>query len=114
MWNSSRNIWSFVTRPRIRTRSPRRRASRSNACRALGLLDAAAATTLTRAVSLYQGLIQLLRLAIDSDFDPADAPRGLVELLLRAGELPDMKQLEALLAETRANTRALFVSLLGA
>ena len=79
-----------------------------------GLLDADAAATLTRAASLYQGVTQLLRLAIDSDFDPAEAPRGLVELLLRAGESPDMKRLEALLAETETKTRALFVSLLGA
>ncbi|HEY8066062.1 MAG TPA: bifunctional [glutamine synthetase] adenylyltransferase/[glutamine synthetase]-adenylyl-L-tyrosine phosphorylase [Methylosinus sp.] len=79
-----------------------------------GLLDARAAATLTQAASLYQGLTQLLRLAIDSDFDPAEAPRGLVALLLRAGESPDMKQLEALLAETRASTRAILVSLLRA
>jgi glutamate-ammonia-ligase adenylyltransferase len=78
-----------------------------------GLIAPGAAETLTGAVRLYQGLTQLLRLAIDRDFDPEQAPRGLHELLLRAGETPDMKRLEAHLSETEARVRALFSEIVG-
>jgi glutamate-ammonia-ligase adenylyltransferase len=78
-----------------------------------GLLDAAAAARLIGAAALYQGLTQLLRLAIDQEFDPEKAPRGLVELLLRAGEQPDLKQLAALLVETQKEVRELFVEIVG-
>lgn len=77
----------------------------------LGLLDKAAAATLIAAAGLYQGLTELLRLAIDQDFDAEHAPRGLLELLLRAGESPDIARLEAHLAETQQEARALFTEI---
>jgi glutamate-ammonia-ligase adenylyltransferase len=79
----------------------------------LGLLDPNAAATLLDAAGLYQRLTQLLRLSIDHDFDPEQAPRGLVELLLRAGESPDMARLEARVNETEQATRAVFLSIVG-
>ncbi len=51
-----------------------------------GLLEAGAAETLEAASSLYQGLTQLLRLAVDGPFRPADSPRGLTEMLLQIGD----------------------------
>jgi glutamate-ammonia-ligase adenylyltransferase len=81
--------------------------------REAGLLDAGAAETLEAASRLYQGLTQVLRLAIDGLFRPADAPRGLSELLLRIGDSPNLSHLEALLAETQKKTRRLFVELVG-
>ncbi|PWB84266.1 MAG: bifunctional [glutamate--ammonia ligase]-adenylyl-L-tyrosine phosphorylase/[glutamate--ammonia-ligase] adenylyltransferase [Methylocystaceae bacterium] len=78
---------------------------------ALGLLDRPAVSTLIAAAGLYQGLTQLLRLAIDHDFDAAHAPRGLLELLLRAGESPDIERLKAHLAETQKEARGLFVEI---
>ncbi|WP_424363438.1 bifunctional [glutamine synthetase] adenylyltransferase/[glutamine synthetase]-adenylyl-L-tyrosine phosphorylase [Methylocystis parvus] len=81
--------------------------------REAGLLDAGAAEALLNAYSLYQGLTQLLRLAIDGAFRPKDAPRGLAELLLRVGDSPDLSHLEALLTETEKKTREVFVRLVG-
>lgn len=78
-----------------------------------GLLDADAAETLIGASGLYQGLTQLLRLAVDDEFRPADAPRGLSDLLLRIGDAPDMSYLEALLVETQKKTREIFRSVVG-
>ncbi len=78
-----------------------------------GLLDAGVAETLIGAYRLYQGLVQLLRLAVDGAFRPADAPRGLADLLLRVGDSPDLSHLEALLAETERTTREIFVAVVG-
>ncbi len=78
-----------------------------------GLLDQTAAETLIAAVRLYQGLTQLLRLSIDDEFRPKDAPRGLVELLLRASDAPDLARLEAHLVETQRAVRELFVAIIG-
>lgn len=78
-----------------------------------GLLDPGAAEALLAAYRLYQGLMQLLRLAIDSAFRPEDAPRGLAELLLRVGDSPSLSHLEALLAETEKKTREIFVAVVG-
>jgi glutamate-ammonia-ligase adenylyltransferase len=76
-------------------------------------LDAGATEALTDASKLYQGLTQLLRLAVDEAFRPADAPRGLTELLLRVGDAPDLSNLEALLADTQKRTREIFTSVVG-
>ena len=78
-----------------------------------GLLDPGSAEALRGASRLYQGLTQVLRLAIDDAFRPADAPRGLTDLLLRVGDSPDLSHLEALLIETQKSTRDIFVSLVG-
>ncbi len=78
-----------------------------------GLLDAGATETLINASALYQGLTQLLRLSIDREFRPADAPRGLAELLLRVGDSPDISNLEALLRDTQKKTREIFTSVVG-
>ncbi|PWB93526.1 bifunctional [glutamine synthetase] adenylyltransferase/[glutamine synthetase]-adenylyl-L-tyrosine phosphorylase [Methylosinus sporium] len=80
----------------------------------LGLMDANEAATLIEAARLYQSLTQLLRLSIDADFDPAQAPRGLVELLLRGGEAADIARLEAQIAETQRATREIFTRIVGA
>jgi glutamate-ammonia-ligase adenylyltransferase len=77
------------------------------------LLDPGAAEALLAAYRLYQGLLQLLRLAIDGAFQPADAPRGLADLLLRVGDSPNLSHLEALLAETERKTREIFVTVVG-
>ncbi|MBM3624592.1 MAG: bifunctional [glutamine synthetase] adenylyltransferase/[glutamine synthetase]-adenylyl-L-tyrosine phosphorylase, partial [Alphaproteobacteria bacterium] len=78
-----------------------------------GFLDVGAAEALTAASRLYQGLTQLLRLAVDEAFRPADAPRGLTELLLRVGDAPDLSNLEALLVDTQRRTREIFTNVVG-
>ncbi len=78
-----------------------------------GFLDSGAAGALAEASRLYQGLTQLMRLAVSETFRPADAPRGLTELLLRVGDAPDLSNLEALLADTQKRTREIFTSVVG-
>jgi glutamate-ammonia-ligase adenylyltransferase len=78
-----------------------------------GALDAADAESLTVAYSLYQGLMQLLRLAIDDAFRPADASRGLADLLLQVGDSPDLSHLEARLQEAQRGVRAIFARIVG-
>jgi glutamate-ammonia-ligase adenylyltransferase len=78
-----------------------------------GFLDSGRAEALTEASKLYQGLTQLMRLAIDEAFRPADAPRGLTELLLRVGDAPDLSNLEALLDDAQKRTREIFTSVVG-
>ena len=78
-----------------------------------GALDAGRAQALAEASRLYQGLTQLMRLAVDDAFRPADAPRGLTELLLRVGDAPDLSNLEALLADTQKRTREIFTNVVG-
>jgi [glutamine synthetase] adenylyltransferase / [glutamine synthetase]-adenylyl-L-tyrosine phosphorylase len=78
-----------------------------------GVLDPGAAETLIAASALYQGLTQLMRLAIDDAFRPADATRGLADLLRRAADAPDLSSLEALLRETEKKTRDVFTHVVG-
>lgn len=58
------------------------------------LLTSADLDTCLEAFALYTELSQLIRLCIDSLFDPKEAPAGLTELVCRAGDCPDIKTLE--------------------
>ena len=78
-----------------------------------GLLPAAEADILLPALRLHQALTQLLRLCVDGLFKPEEAPRGLLELLARAGELPDFPTLDRHLRDTEAAVRASFERLIG-
>lgn len=46
------------------------------------------------ALTLFTELSQIIRLCIDSDFEPKDAPSGLIDLVCRAGDCPDINTLE--------------------
>lgn len=50
--------------------------------------------TALEALNLFTALSQAVRLCIDGDFDPREAPQGLIEQLCRAGDCPDLKTLE--------------------
>lgn len=67
------------------------------ALKALGdkLMASADLDTCLEAFTLYTELSQLIRLCIDGPFDPKEAPAGLIELVCRAGDCPDIKTLEA-------------------
>jgi glutamate-ammonia-ligase adenylyltransferase len=67
------------------------------AMKALGdkLMASADLDTCLEAFTLYTELSQLIRLCIDGPFDPKEAPAGLIELVCRAGDCPDIKTLEA-------------------
>jgi glutamate-ammonia-ligase adenylyltransferase len=79
----------------------------------LGLLSPEDADALRPAVRLYQNLTQILRLCLTGPFDPKAVGPGLLNLLARAGDVPDFTTLEAHLAETQARVRASFVRILG-
>ena len=74
-----------------------------------GLLPADEADILLPALRLYQALIQILRLCVDGVFEPEEAPRGLLDRLARAGELPDFATLDRHLRAT-ADGRARGIS----
>jgi glutamate-ammonia-ligase adenylyltransferase len=69
---------------------------------------------LTEAYALYLALTQMIRLCLTGPFEKEDSPPGLVDLLLAATDLPDIKVLEAHLKETAAKVRGHFNRLLGA
>ncbi|MBB5754277.1 bifunctional [glutamine synthetase] adenylyltransferase/[glutamine synthetase]-adenylyl-L-tyrosine phosphorylase [Prosthecomicrobium pneumaticum] len=77
------------------------------------ILPAGDAEVLLPALRLYQRLVQILRLCVGGPFRPEEAPRGLLELLARAGELPDFAALDAALKETEAAVRASFERIIG-
>jgi glutamate-ammonia-ligase adenylyltransferase len=78
-----------------------------------GLLPAAERDVLVPALRLYQTLIQVLRLCLPEPLDPEKAPRGLLELLAQAGELPDFATLDAHLRDSEAAVRRSFERILG-
>ncbi len=77
------------------------------------VLPRAEADVLLPALRLYQSLFEVLRLAMEGGFEPAEAPRGLLERLAEAGELPDFATLDAHLKETQAAVRASFERVIG-
>ena len=79
-----------------------------------GVLKTEDAEVLRPAARLYQDLTQILRLCLTGPFDPAAAGQGLIGLLTRAADVPDIATLEAHLADTQERVRQSFVRILGA
>ncbi len=77
------------------------------------LLPPADADILLPALGLYQALIQIIRLCLDTPFDPETAPRALLERLAAAGELPDFTTLDAHLRATEQAVRGVFERRIG-
>ncbi|TIX89754.1 bifunctional [glutamine synthetase] adenylyltransferase/[glutamine synthetase]-adenylyl-L-tyrosine phosphorylase [Rhizobium sp. P44RR-XXIV] len=65
------------------------------------------------ALRLYSELSQLIRLCIDGTFDPGNAPSGLIELVSRAGDCPDIRTLEAELKRLSKAVRKIFQATVG-
>ena len=68
---------------------------------------------LADAHQLYSTLMQVLRLCLEGEPEPDDMPPGLVDLLCRSTDLPEIKVLEAHLAETAKRVRGHFRSIIG-
>ncbi len=81
--------------------------------REAGILRPDDAEVLIPAIRLYQGLVQTLRLAVDGSLKAEDAPRGLLDLLSRVGELPDFTTLTAHLVETEREAHTVYEAILG-
>ena len=77
-------------------------------CEQAGLLDPTAAGILIPAARLISDLTQILRLSLDSEFDPKTAPEGLKALLARVAGAPTFDQLEIDLRATLAEVAGLF------
>jgi glutamate-ammonia-ligase adenylyltransferase len=84
--------------------------STGEALKALGarLMDRNDLETCLAALSLYTELSQLIRLCIDGLFDPREAPAGLIELVCRAGDCPDIRSLEGELRRLSKAVRRIF------
>jgi glutamate-ammonia-ligase adenylyltransferase len=79
----------------------------------LGVLATEDAEILRNAVRLYHDLTQVLRLCLPGAFDPKTADPGLLQLLIRAADVPDAATLDAFVAETEAKVRSSFLRLVG-
>jgi glutamate-ammonia-ligase adenylyltransferase len=64
--------------------------------------------TVQRALTLYTEISQIVRLCVDGGFDPKEAPAGLVDLVCRAGDCPDMRTLEADIRRVSKAVRKIF------
>ncbi|MDP9627963.1 UNVERIFIED_ORG: glutamate-ammonia-ligase adenylyltransferase [Ensifer adhaerens] len=64
--------------------------------------------TTMEALSLFTELSQIVRLCIEGEFDPKEAPAGLVDLVCRAGDYPDLKTLEADIRRLSKAVRRIF------
>jgi len=65
------------------------------------------------ALQLYTEVSQLIRLCIDGTFDPKNTPSGLIELVCRAGDCPDIRTLEAELKRLSKAVRKIFQAMVG-
>ncbi|KQV63850.1 bifunctional [glutamine synthetase] adenylyltransferase/[glutamine synthetase]-adenylyl-L-tyrosine phosphorylase [Rhizobium sp. Root1220] len=81
-----------------------------DALRLLGdkLMVAADLDLCIEALSQYTELSQLIRLCIDGVFDPKEAPAGLIDLVCRAGDCPDIKTLDSEIKRLSKAVRKVF------
>jgi glutamate-ammonia-ligase adenylyltransferase len=73
-----------------------------------GLAEAKDLRSLHAAWSLQQALVQVLKIAVEDDADPAREPAGLLALLAEAGEARDFAALRRKLTLARTEARAVF------
>ena len=70
--------------------------------------------TLQKAHASFLDVIQVLRLCLDSEVNPREGPEGMIELLLRQLDMPDMASAEAYLKDVQLAVRQIFVRRLAA
>ena len=75
---------------------------------ARGQMDENDLDTVQQALRVYSEISQIVRLCVDGPFDPKEAPAGLVDLVCRAGDCPDVKTLEAELRRLSKAVRRIF------
>jgi glutamate-ammonia-ligase adenylyltransferase len=64
--------------------------------------------TVQKALTLYTEISQIVRLCVDGGFDPKEAPAGLIDLVCRAGDCPDLRTLEAEIRRISKAVRKIF------
>jgi glutamate-ammonia-ligase adenylyltransferase len=80
-----------------------------HALEAGGVVQKRDASLLRGAALLYQALTQVLRLAVEGEFDPAEATPSLKALIARAAGLPSFEAAEERLGDMQARVRELFL-----
>jgi len=78
-----------------------------------GCLDIGEAELLLEALRLYHRLTQVLRLAVSGKFVPAEAPGGVLTLLVQVSGSPTFVRLETELEDLQAKVRSAFVRIVG-
>ncbi|MCP4073685.1 MAG: bifunctional [glutamine synthetase] adenylyltransferase/[glutamine synthetase]-adenylyl-L-tyrosine phosphorylase [Hyphomicrobiales bacterium] len=68
---------------------------------------------LLAAMVLYNTILQLLRSCLDAELDPAQAPKGLIDILCQTTGYPDIATLTSQLIESQSLVRQIFVRLIG-
>ena len=68
---------------------------------------------LRRALGLWSGHAQIVRLCTEGDFAPKQAPAGLIDLVTRTGEAPDLATLETDFKATSKRVRGIFKKVTG-
>jgi [glutamine synthetase] adenylyltransferase / [glutamine synthetase]-adenylyl-L-tyrosine phosphorylase len=69
--------------------------------------------SLRTALALWSAHAQIVRLCTEGDFAPKEAPAGLIDLVVRAGQAPDLASLEADFKATSKRIRAIFRQVTG-
>ncbi|MBV8850432.1 MAG: bifunctional [glutamine synthetase] adenylyltransferase/[glutamine synthetase]-adenylyl-L-tyrosine phosphorylase, partial [Methylobacteriaceae bacterium] len=77
-----------------------------------GSLSAADGEVLQHAYELYARFTQMQRLTLGSDADPRMAVEGVKRRLAEALDVPDFQRVEAQIADTAAQVRAIFQKIL--
>ncbi|MGQ3278375.1 MAG: bifunctional [glutamine synthetase] adenylyltransferase/[glutamine synthetase]-adenylyl-L-tyrosine phosphorylase, partial [Shinella sp.] len=92
---------------------PKRAMPTGEALAVLGgaMMDPNDLETVQKALSLYTEISQIVRLCVDGGFDPKEAPAGLIDLVCRAGDSPDIRALEADLKQRAKAVRKIFQAL---
>ncbi|MBP2235137.1 glutamate-ammonia-ligase adenylyltransferase [Sinorhizobium kostiense] len=76
------------------------------------LMDANDLDAAVEALTLFTEISQIVRLCIDGEFDPEEAPAGLIDLVCQAGDYPDLKHLEADIRRLSKGVRGIFHSVI--
>jgi [glutamine synthetase] adenylyltransferase / [glutamine synthetase]-adenylyl-L-tyrosine phosphorylase len=77
-----------------------------------GLIGVDALETCVAALALYTELSQIIRLCVGDEFDPKDAPAGLIERLCAAADQPNLKLVETDIKRMAKAVRAIFTATL--
>ncbi|MCY1664149.1 bifunctional [glutamine synthetase] adenylyltransferase/[glutamine synthetase]-adenylyl-L-tyrosine phosphorylase [Rhizobium sp. SL86] len=75
-----------------------------------GLIGVDELETCVAALALYTELSQIVRLCVGDEFDPKDAPAGLIERLCVAADQPNLKLVETDIKRMAKSVRAIFTA----
>ena len=84
-----------------------------NKIRQLALIPPETSEKLGHACGLYQSITQVLRLCLDTQFDPEKSAKSLNHIVSKAANMPDIAHTEALLIDTQTIVSTLFEEIIG-